>query len=76
MSYYKISDDTLWPRPELASDDESVAWKLTWGRELTKQERLFASSVIAAYGYLLVEASSAKIALVARDMKARLKEES
>ncbi|WP_336698203.1 hypothetical protein [Curtobacterium sp. USHLN213] len=76
ISWMRIADSN-WPRPEMERDEEvSVSWKLRYAPEsLTREEQLYAASVMNSYGYLLVDTTNARTAQVKREAKTWLREE-
>lgn len=77
MSRIAISDGSTWPRPAMEADENyGVGNRLRYARDLTQAERMEAASIIDAYGYLTVESTGKKLALVVREIRAALKRES
>lgn len=68
MKHFIISDGTQWPWP---CGEIDVEWELRYGDPA--KVRYMAATVVSAYVYL-VQATCDKRALVARDIKAALKD--
>lgn len=69
----RLSDDSTWPVIEHDDDIDSVQWRLRYGTP-TPEDIRYAASVIAAYEYLVYEASRDKSALVCRELRAGRRE--
>ena len=64
-----VSDGSSWPRPALESDEEyGVGHKLRYGTP-TRGDLLMASSIIDAYGYLVMVSTREKRDLVCREIR-------
>ncbi|WP_280389855.1 hypothetical protein [Nocardia wallacei] len=65
----KLSDGSVWPVIEHGEDVDSVEWRLRHAT-LTREDAMYAASVMAAYNYLVYEANRDKAALVRRELRA------
>jgi hypothetical protein len=65
-NYLRLSDGTTWPDPH---DPSNVEWELRYG-EPTREQMLFAASVISAYSYLVLGLGRSQLALLQRTAKA------
>lgn len=71
-----LPDEGTWPVIEHEDDIDSVEWRLRYApAHVTREDMLFAASVLSAYGYLVYEASREKVALVRRELRAGRREE-
>jgi len=74
-THIRFDDGSSWPRPALESDEEyGIGHRLRYARELTSSERMEAASVIAAYGYLIVEMTQERRNKVCAQIKSSLAE--
>lgn len=72
-NHLRLTDGTVWPRPDLIGDDRPLAWVLTYTTP-TRQELLRAASVVAAYGALIGETTKRRQQVV-RDIRSELTKE-
>jgi hypothetical protein len=76
-AWLRLGDGSTWPRPALESDPGvSVEWKLrhTPGA-LTREDRMFAASVLHAYNYLLCDMTQKRRNTICREIRQQLEQE-
>ena len=71
-AHARLSEGSTWPLPDLPQGDElGLAWRLTYGTP-TRSDLLRAASIISAYGYLVMEVTAQRRALIIRELRAAL----
>lgn len=69
-TWRKISDGSVWPTIEHDPDLDGIEWKLRYASDsLTREDALYAASIVAAYGHLIYDANRDKVALVRRELR-------
>ncbi|NKY60405.1 hypothetical protein [Nocardia flavorosea] len=65
----RLSDGSTWPVMEHDPDLDAVEWRLRYASDhLTREDLLYAASVMSAYRHLVYEASQKRVALVRREL--------